>query len=124
MITINSIKIEVNTILERESHNYYGLRVMTANPLTGEKQEAEVGGFIEDSFDWEDDMPTDIKLHGVCAIQIHVGNIDEAIDRIKTYWMEGEQLVLIGSQAADAGNDPFEIIMYENDKVLAVWDVN
>ena len=114
---------EIKNIIEKGEYNFYGLRVMTENPITGEAQIVEAGGIVENSYNWDCDgyIETE-KLDGVSAIIIKgVEGIDEAIKRVKQYW-SGQQIVLLGSIDAENGNDPYEIVMSNNDTVLAVWN--
>ena len=114
---------QIKNIIEKCEYNFYGLRVMTENPVTCEPQLAEVGGYVENSYNWDCDgyIATE-ELEGVSAIIIKgEEGIDEAIKRVKQYW-SGQQIVLLGSIDAENGNDPYEIVMSNNDTVLAVWN--
>jgi hypothetical protein len=114
---------EIKNIIEKKEYNFYGLRVMTENPVTGEDQVAEVGGYVENSYNWDCDGYIETEeLEGVSAIIIKgEEGIEEAIKRAKPYW-SGQQVALLGSIDAENGNDPYEIIMSNHDTVLAVWN--
>lgn len=83
----------------------------------------KVGSSPGVSYEWVDNSPTRNKLHGICALAIpywaEVDDIQEIIDNLHKY--HSNQIVLIGSYNADYGDDPGEVIMYDDAKILAEW---
>ena len=110
---------------EAKGFNYYGLRVMTVNPLSNKKEIVNVGDTLGNSFDWADGLTTENELDGTCAVNIdnpwgelEADDIECALQTIKDYGSEG-QLVLIGGNNAEYGQDQYEIII-NNAVVLAI----
>ena len=105
--------------------NYFGLRALTQDPVTGEFESVQVGERVNNSFNWDDGGATDEMLNGASAIKINEADIDEieqAIREMKPYLYNTKQVVLLGSESRDFGQDHHEIIM-KNSTVLAVWNV-
>jgi hypothetical protein len=121
---------EIKNILKenRNQYCYFGVRAMTVNPVTEEREVAVVGEQIADSYHWEDGESTGESAGGVCALAIDADDdkakIEDIIQNIMYYVADGcEQVVLIGSMRREYGMDPDEIILSSNDTILAVWNI-
>ena len=118
----------LNTIKNQEygvdQYETYGLRVMKDNPLTGTKVTAEAGDYVNnyESYEWVDGNPTDESLEGLCAVEIDINDIDDAIHKIQDYIEGEEQIVLIGCDCWSNGNDAWnnEIIARDG-QILATF---
>ena len=122
---INSILNVINS--QRygiDEYETYGLRVMKNNPMTDEAVLAEVGDCVEDyeSYEWVDGNPTDETLGGLCASELDLDDIGNTIEKIQDYIEGSEQIVLIGSDDYERGNDTWnnEIICRDG-KILATF---
>ena len=115
-----------DTIQEESVYiQYFGLRALTQNSETGEFETAEVGGNVKNSYIWNDGDNTGEEIDGVSAIRINEADTDEieqAIREMQPYLTNAKQVVLLGSDEANPGDDHHERIM-KNAKVLAVWEV-
>lgn len=118
---------QIFDIIQEESAyiQYFGLRALTQNSETGEFETAEVGGIVQNSYIWNDGENTGTQLDGVSAIKINEADIDEidqAIRELQPYLANAKQVVLLGSDDAEPGEDNHERIM-QNAVVLAVWNI-
>ena len=132
MITIQELKEIQNDL--------YGIRYMTANPITGEQLTVKVGDEIENSFDWEDGISLN-ESDGVSALNIgeiiHLDLDDEQeahealnlinarLDRLKMYKAQDGgkgQVVICGSgYHSYEGNDLDETVISGNPEVLYIF---
>lgn len=132
MITIQELKEIQNDL--------YGIRYMTANPITGEQPTVKVGDEIENSFDWEDGISLN-ESDGVSALNIgeiiHLDLDDEQeahealnlinarLDRLKMYKAQDGgkgQVVICGSgYHSYEGNDLDETVISGNPEVLYIF---
>lgn len=131
-ITIQELKAIQNDL--------YGIRYMTANPITSEQPTVNVGDELENSFDWEDGHSIN-ESDGVSALNIgeiiHLDLDDEEeaqealnlinahLDRLKMYMAEDGgkgQVVICGSgYHSYEGNDLDETVICGNPEVLYIF---
>ena len=105
--------------------NYFGLRALTQDPITGEFESVQIGESVNNSFSWDDGNTTNEMLDGASAIKINEADMDEieqAIREMEPYLHNAQQVVLLGSETCDLGQDHHEIIM-KNNTVMAVWNL-
>ena len=118
---------EIFNIIQDEAQyiEYFGLRALTINSETGEYEEVEIGGTVRNSYVWDDGDNTGEALDGTSAIKINEADMDEienAIAEMGPYLSNAKQVVLLGSDDAEPGEDNHERIM-KNSKVLAIWNI-
>ena len=123
---------QIFDIIQEESAyiQYFGLRALTQNSETGEFETAEIGGTVKNSYVWNDGDNTGEEIDGACAIKINEADtrkadtdeIEQAIREMRPYIANAKQVVLLGSDEAEPGEDYHERIM-KNAKVLAIWEV-
>ncbi len=124
-MTANKINQIAEAIKKNKwNYNYFGLRAMTLNPITGQAKKACVGEVLENSYAWEDGNPTDYELPGTCALGIDAWNgteqdIKQALDLIKHY--PAHQIVLIaGTSANQDAQDDREIIIHDAEVLIVL----
>ena len=103
----------IQDIMYDGKYNYYGLRVV-GDALA-------VGQVAPNSREWDDGELTGEELNGASAIALQTDDeriIDRATNRLVQY--RGVQVVLLGAQHSEEGNDPDELVM-EDAVVLAAW---
>ena len=118
---------EIFNIIQDEAQyiEYFGLRALTINSETGEYEEVEIGGTVRNRYVWKDGDNTGEALDGTSAIKINEADMDEienAIAEMGPYLSNAKQVVLLGSDDAEPGEDNHERIM-KNSKVLAIWNI-
>jgi len=117
---------EIFDIIQEEAQyiEYFGLRALTVNS-EGEYETVEVGGTVRNSYVWDDGDNTGEEMEGASAIKINEADMDEienAIAEMAPYLSNAKQVVLLGSDEAEPGEDNHESIM-KFAQVLAVWTV-
>ena len=119
---------QIKKIIENNKYeyNYFGLRAMTRDPMTGKyPKQLGVGDETDNSYAWEDGEPTEDELNGTCALGIdrdaEADEIEAAIKNLRMY--DAKQVVLIGSRYQDYGSDEGEVIMSGWPTVLATWKI-
>lgn len=119
-------KNQIIEIIQKAEYENYGIRVMMRNPITGKYPSVEIGGSIENSYHWEDGETMGEEIEGVCAVEITIDSIDDALHILNDYiFMIGNEsscknIVLMGSEYSEGGNDYNEIIM-EEPEILVIW---
>lgn len=105
----------------------FGLRAMTESPVNGQVA-VKIGDQLENSYDWMDGESTDTELDGTCAVGISwtfddelTSKIEKALSIVDQYHWQN-QVVLVGGEFSDYGNDEIEIII-RNAKVLAIIEM-
>ena len=111
--TITSVA-ELLDILEFGKYNYYGLR--GAQP---EDMQYLERGYLEPSYVWEDNSPTDDVLPGTSAVGVSDSLSESEILRrynmCKKYYNFGtDTILLLGSSQMEYGNDEEEVILGDN----------
>lgn len=111
----------IKEIIDDGQYQSYGVRVIAKNPKTGKQDNYKIGDILPPSFYQPDGETTDEELSGTSAIQIdskghYKGDLGD-------YEHLGNQIVLIGSDNSQEGNDIGEIEM-KNPKVLAILNKN
>ena len=119
---------EIAEVIENNkmNYNYFGIRSITKNPITHEYDYLHLGDEPSYSYSWDDGNPTDNQLNGTCALNIGIdASADEiaaAINELRIY--RPKQIVLLGSNDIEYGQDNHEIVMRGNVNVLAEWMTN
>jgi hypothetical protein len=116
-MTANEIAKIIND--NKDKYEYFGLRGMTKNPITHKYEIAIVGESISNSYSWDDGDTTDCELCGTSALNVDCNNIAAALNAVKSY-DHRSQIVLLGSNCCQFGDDAGEIVMYDNLTVLAI----
>ena len=100
---------EIQSIIElaveqNSSFDTFGLRSITEMP-NGEVKTVAIGDELEESFHWDDGMPTDERLGGTSVISFDVDTLDgEVCDESYNIALElmsiykGGQLVIVGGR--------------------------
>ncbi|MBQ8296855.1 MAG: hypothetical protein IJX77_03630 [Ruminococcus sp.] len=113
MTTITTLE-ELREAIESGNYNYYGLRGAHESDL--EKLER---GYLDCSYWWERDEPTDESLSGTCALGVNEYISDEEIFRRYTdardfYGRETQTVLLIADKNQEYGADENEVILGSN----------
>ena len=134
-MNISSIQEMVNIINEGE-FNHYGLRQLPSD------QSLVLGETLIDSNHWDDGVYSDESCGGACAVEVGESGYHEDTDNAEIiaavitlgrnacailgvnfngfHSYDGKTLVLCGSDDAEYGNDPSEIIMSEAKAIYIV----
>ena len=120
IVTTDSDKFNKNIIdiINSNEYSFYGIRVISKNPLKEKNKKYQIGDILPSSYKWDDGDTTNEKLFGTSAIYVNefTKNI---INKVSTYVHNGSQIVLLGSDDIREGNDIGEIEM-KNAKVLSI----
>lgn len=115
---------EIDAITDLAEYEHYGLRVVTDSPYKRKAVRLKVGRVAPRSYVWDDNCTTSERLRGASAIEIYLPDwptsCERAIERLRMYRHNGSQVVLLGSEFADCGEDDGEIVMRDA-VVLASW---
>ena len=111
---INRIE-DILRIVGRGEYNEYGLRV--CGPV-------KVGDVLEDSRRWVDGHPTSECCEGTSTIGLRAGasqhQVDQALNQLAQYRVQGKTAVLVGAYRGRAGEDPAESLL-DQPVVLKRW---
>lgn len=103
MSVVNRKHFEAIELPESASeYDYVGFRVV-------ENEQYNVGDIASPSRVWIDGEPTDELLRGACAISHDATHL--TYDGYEGYI--GDTIIVLGSNNADGGNDPGEIVMID-----------
>jgi hypothetical protein len=107
---------EVIDIIRGEEYEYYGIRwIHDSDPVS-------VGDSLPNSYRWEDGESTGEELNGTSAIECTADDAERGLIQIKdSYASKGDQIVLIGGNSREWGEDDGEILI-KDAVVLAVVD--
>jgi hypothetical protein len=89
--------------ISASDYDYIGFRV-EMSPIS-----YKIGDIVQPSRVWVDGEPTDEYLNGACAISID--KLSYAYDGYEGYL--GDTILILGSNNAEGGNDPGEIVMID-----------
>lgn len=113
----------IRNIIKKGKYDNYGIRVVSDNPNTGKEDKYVIGDIAKPSYEWEDGQSkSNRRLLGTSAIEINQ-NDEDFLSKVSRYWGNGNQVVLLGSNNYEGGNDPGETVM-KNPKVLATLDIS
>lgn len=98
-------------VLAMDAYDYYGLRRMTRDPITGEEITVGVGESPGWSYRWDDGETTDEPLYGTCALDVRELGLGAALDLLRAYG--GGQVVLLAGYSASRGADDHELIIHD-----------
>lgn len=115
----NKFIFEVTNLLSKGIYDYYGIRVNSKNPITGKTPKIKVGGKTKKSY-YQPDGVTTSHSHGTSAIRVTSSGLDAALKDVSVYHRNGLDILLIGSNSANEGNDPGEIEM-QDATILAIY---
>ena len=75
----------IKSIVEEEEYEYYGIRILTENPKTGEVDDLKIGDEPPNSYTWSDGESTGDELDGTSALQIRKGEggVDRAVKKAR-----------------------------------------
>jgi len=143
MKTKKQIAKEIAEIIKNtgDQFNHFGVRAMTQNPKTLKYPRTKVGRTLPRSHNWEDGNSTNKKLRGTCAVQVVGDHVWDDLDGLEKnaiksldlvfdyrYTCMAKEIVFLGSETCDYGDDLEEIIMrdYWGDgpTVLAKWSIS
>lgn len=102
----------INLPASAEAYDYVGYRVVYRD-----KESYKIGDTPNRSRVWIDGEPTEEYLRGACAVSKEM--LDLTYDGCEGYL--GDTILILGSNNAEGGNDPGEIVMIDA-VVLAVID--
>lgn len=100
--------------LEELDYTFYAIRVMTGGVVV------EEGDELQNSFEWVDGVATDNELNGTCGLSLRwngwsfeSGCFEKMMKEIKPYLLRtpDAQVIIIGGDYAEEGNDLYEIIV-------------
>ena len=95
--------IDIDQIPHASEYDYIGFRV-EMSPIS-----YKIGDIVRPSRVWVDGEPSDEYLNGACAISID--KLAYAYDGYEGYI--GDTILVLGSNNAEGGNDPGEIVMID-----------
>jgi hypothetical protein len=99
--------IDIDQIAHASEYDYVGFRVVNAA-----NESYKIGDIVRPSRVWVDGEPTDEYLNGACAISID--KLAYAYDGYNEYeGYIGDTILVLGSNNAEGGNDPGEIVMID-----------
>jgi hypothetical protein len=93
--------IDIDQIAHASEYDYVGFRVVNAA-----NESYKIGDIVRPSRVWVDNEPTDEYLSGSCAVNSEKINLTG-------YGYIGDTILVLGSNNAEGGNDPGEIVMIE-----------
>jgi hypothetical protein len=96
--------IDIDQIAHASEYDYVGFRVMYKD-----KESYKIGDTPNRSRVWIDGEPTEEYLRGACAVSSEM--IASTYDGYEGYL--GDTILVLGSNNAEGGNDPGEIIMID-----------
>lgn len=112
MREITSIN-ELMAELKSGNYNYYGLRGAHDSDL--DKLDR---GYLDRSYWWDRDTPTDEQLNGTCALDVHDAlTAQQIMDRYTTahdIYAESGVVLLIADSRQEYGADADEVILGSN----------
>lgn len=115
---------KITKLQEEYEYDHFGLRVLPMD------QDAAVGDVLANSYAWDDGEFTEQELNGVSAIEVispeKVENVLLILGAGGRYnrtfsGYHGKKVVLIGSNRAEGGSDPGEIVMKDG-IVLGIYE--
>lgn len=128
----NNTVTEIQKVLDLQDYNYYGLRIDDYDYNIGDICYNSHNLFEDPDYDYDDNLIYPYcdsgpyegfydggELDGTCAIGIWNDNISMALRRTKNYF--GSHLYLIGSDYAEDGNDPDELIMEDAEVLIQLY---
>ena len=114
----------IRDMIENSDYEFYGLRYDDAEYDIGEEYERSHQWWQDDPNEGlEEDDPWYLpyneelglwdggELDGTCSVGVNEGNVEEALERIKSYTNCGKNLYLIAGDYAQGGNDCGELII-------------
>lgn len=111
-------ELAVQKAMNDNAYPYYGIRVNSKNPNTGEEYAVSVGENARPSF-YNDGGMSSGESHGTSAIMIDEDNRLDPISLVDPYIGLGNETVLLGSSSYEHGLDAGEIQM-DNPVILAI----
>ena len=93
--------IDIDQIAHASDYDYVGFRVVNKN-----NELYKVGDVARRSRIWVDNEPTNEYLSGTCAVSSEKINLTG-------YGYIGDTILVLGSNNAEGGNDPGEIVMID-----------
>lgn len=115
MMTITSIR-EMMSIIEEGKYNYYGIRGASESDMGNLDR-----GYLDCSYDWNDNESTGEQLGGTCALEINEYTSEEKAEKIYKRALNmyakcnGTNVVLlIADNGQEYGNDDGEVILGSN----------
>jgi N12 class adenine-specific DNA methylase len=112
----------IGSRIEDGKHEFYGLRVITADPRTQKSRSVKTGDVLKPSHIWEDNNTTGQMLQGTSVIEVRSSDpedIRKAMLQLRSY--HGKQIVLVGGDNAKGGEDEGEAVI-RNPVVLQAWN--
>ena len=115
MMTITSIN-ELMSIIEEGKYNYYGIRGASESDMVNLGR-----GYLDCSYDWNDNESTGEQLGGTCALGINEYTSEEKAAKIckRALNMYAKRngtntVLLIADNGQEYGNDDGEVILGSN----------
>lgn len=115
MMTITSIS-ELMSIIEEGKYNYYGIRGASESDMENLDR-----GYLDCSYDWDDNESTGEQLGGTCALGINEYTSEEKAEKICKRALNmyakcnrTNTVLLIADNGQEYGNDDGEVILGSN----------